>query len=97
MKNVKKDPGLGEQSRDCVHLWVKFCFQNIVSGVSRKKTPKCFPEELFLLVFLTKCLSKCSNSTILPSFVFIADLEKVFQPTHCDNFTRTFFLLPNRH
>ena len=79
MKNIKKDPGLWEQRLDRVHLCVKFCIQNIVSGVSRKKTPKCFFEELFVLVFLTKFLSKCSNSTIL-SLSLLQTWKKYFDP-----------------
>ena len=73
VKNVKKGFGFWVKNRDCVHLWVKFCIQNIVLGVSRRKNsnifpaelfiPTYFPAELFILVFLTKFLSKCPNSS----------------------------------
>ena len=59
VKNVKKCLGFWGKNRDCVHLWVKFCIQNIVLGVSRRKNSKTF-------VLLTKCLSNCPNSTKPP-------------------------------
>ena len=46
-----------------VHLWVKFSIQNVVLRVSRRKSSKNFPCEAFFIVFLTKCLLKCTNST----------------------------------
>ena len=61
-----------------------------------EKTPKYFTAELFILVLLTKCLSKCPNST-KPRLPFIMHLEKVFRPPLCESFTRAFFLLPNKH
>ena len=39
VKNVKKGLGFGQKNR----YLVKFCIQNIVLGVSRRKNPKIFP------------------------------------------------------
>ena len=43
--------------------FVKFSIQNVVLRVSRRKNSKNFPCEVFFIVFLTKCLLKCTNST----------------------------------
>ena len=40
---------------DRIHLWIEFSIQNVVLRVSRQK--------LYFVVFLTKCLLKCPNST----------------------------------
>ena len=47
VKNIKKALVLGVKNRDYVLLWVKFCIQNIVLGVSRTKIAKLFPCEAF--------------------------------------------------
>ena len=39
----KKCLDFGKKGPDCVHLWLKFSIQNIVSKVSRRKTSKMFP------------------------------------------------------
>ena len=36
-----------EKNHDCVHLWVKFCIQNVVLGVSRRKDSEIFPCRAF--------------------------------------------------
>ena len=43
VKNVKKRPWCWGKNGDCVVLWVKFCIQNIVLGVSKRKNSKIFP------------------------------------------------------
>ena len=75
VKNFKKGLGFGQKNR----YLVKFCIQNIVLGVSRIKNPKYFPVELFILVFLTKCLSKCPNST-KPPLPLLRTWRKYFDP-----------------
>ena len=66
-ENRKKCPDLGKKSPNCVHPWVESFIQNVVLRVStKKKTPKFFPAGSFFLVFLTKSLSKCPNSTKPP-------------------------------
>ena len=60
-----------------------------------EKTPKYVPVELFILVFLTKYLRSALFHETSPSFIM--HLEKLFRPTHCENFTTSFFLLPNKH
>ena len=59
----RKCPYFGKKGSDSVHLWVKFSIDNAVLRVSKRKTPKCFPVGFIFLVFLTKCLSKCTSST----------------------------------
>ena len=62
-KNRKKCPDFGQKNPDCVHLWIKFSIQNVVSRVIKRKNSKMFPWEAIFLVFFTKCLLKC------PSFI----------------------------
>ena len=61
-ENGKKCPDFGKKGLNCVHLWVnylwvEFSIQNVVLRLSKGKCSKKF------LVFLMKCLSKCSTST----------------------------------
>ena len=60
----KKCSNFGKKGPDCVYHWVKFSVENVVLRVSRIKTPKCFPAGPLFLVFFTKCLSKCTSSTM---------------------------------
>ena len=61
---IEKVPWFWEKKGpDSVHHWVKPSIQNVVLRVSTKKSSNVFP--CFFLVFLTKCLSKCSNFTKL--------------------------------
>ena len=46
--------------------WVKLSIQNVFLRLFRKINRKLFPVELFFLLFLTKCLSKCPRSTKPP-------------------------------
>ena len=51
-KNLKKCPDFENKESDCVHPWVKFSIENIVSRVSRRKSSKIFPcGTLFSCVF----------------------------------------------
>ena len=51
-RNLKKYPDFEKKDPDCVHIWVKFSIENIVSRVSRRKNPIMFPcEALFSCVF----------------------------------------------
>ena len=65
-KNRKKVPWFWKKGSNCVHPWVKSSIQNVVLRVSRGKSSKTFPCRTFFLVFLTKSLSKCFNSTKSP-------------------------------
>ena len=58
---IKKMQWFKKKCHDCVHLWIKFCIQNIVFRVSRRKIFKYFPG--IFCVFLTKCLLNCPNFT----------------------------------
>ena len=66
LKIEKKCPDIGKKGPNCVHLWVESSIQNVVLRVSRGKSSKTFPCGAALLVFLTKSLSKCLNSTKPP-------------------------------
>ena len=55
---------LEKKGLDCVHLWVKFSIQNVVSRVG-EKTLKCFPAGLLFLVFLKKSILNSTSSTNL--------------------------------
>ena len=46
--------------------WVESSIQNVVVRVSRWKSSKIFPCGAFFLLFLTKSLSMCPNSTKSP-------------------------------
>ena len=83
----KKALVLGKKSRGCVHLWVKFCIQNIVLGVSRRKNSKIFPCGAFYSCVFNKMFIE------VPLFhetspAFITPLEKVFRPPHFENIIR---------
>ena len=39
---IEKRVDIGKKGPDCVHLWVLFFIQNVILGVSWRKTPKCF-------------------------------------------------------
>ena len=54
-----------KRCRDCVHLSVKICIQNVILRVSRRKNSKMFSCEFWFLVFSAKCLSKCPCFTKL--------------------------------
>ena len=96
MKNVKKSLVFWEKNHDCVLLWVKFCIQNLVLRVSSRKNSKIFPCRAFYSCVFNKIFIEVPQfHKISPSF--ITHLEKVFRPSHCENFTRAFFLLPNKH
>ena len=62
----RKCPHFGKKCPDYIHLCVKFSIQNVVLKVSRRKNSNIFHCGAFFLVFLTKCLSKCPNSTKCP-------------------------------
>ena len=56
-----------KKNRDSIHLCFKLSIQNVVLRGSRRKISKPFRlQSLILLIFLTKCLSKCPNSTKPP-------------------------------
>ena len=93
VKNVKKGFRFWVKNRDCVHLWVKFCIQNIVLGVSRRKNSNKFPCGAFYSCVFNDIFNEVHETS--PSF--ITHLEKVFRHRHCENFTMAFFLLPNKH
>ena len=78
-ENRKKCPDFGKKGPNCVHPWVESSIQNVVLGVSRRKSSKIFPCRAFFCVFLTKSLSKCPNSTKppLPEKFLVARLYSV--------------------
>ena len=68
-ENWKRCPDFRKKGPDCVHLWVKFSIENIVSRVFRRKISKMFPcRASFSCVFdvLLKHLSICPSSTTPP-------------------------------
>ena len=95
-EKCKKGLGFGYKNRDYVLLWVKFCIRNIVLGVSRRKNPKIFPCGAFYsCVFKEVFIEVPQFHETSPSFT--THLEKVIRPHHCENFTRAYFLLTNKH
>ena len=65
-ENQKKVPWFEKKDPDSVQFWVKFSIRNVVLRVSRGKNSKLFSCRVFFSSILTKCLSKCPNSTKLP-------------------------------
>ena len=65
-ENQKKVPWFEKKDPDSVQFWVKFSIRNVVLRVSRGKNSKRFSYRVFFSCILTKCLSKCPNSTKLP-------------------------------
>ena len=59
-------PYLEEKGPNCVYPWIQSSIQHVILRVSRRKSSKIFPSEAFFLVFLTKRLSRCPNSTKPP-------------------------------
>ena len=56
LENQKRYPDFGKKGPDCVHLWVKFVIQNVVSVYLGEKTPKCFPVGSLFLVLDEVCI-----------------------------------------
>lgn len=56
LKNDKSVLILEKKAPECVYPWVKFFNQNVVLGVSRRKTQKFLLVGPFFLVVLTKYL-----------------------------------------
>ena len=58
-----------------VHVCIKFSTQNVVLRVSRTKNSKMFHWNIFFLVFLMKCLSKCPG---FANFICVPALRHSF-------------------
>ena len=62
-ENRKKVPRFWKNRPNCASTWDESSIQNVILRISRGKSFKIFPCGTFLLLFLTKSLSKCPNST----------------------------------
>ena len=74
-ENRKKCPDFGKKGPNCVHIWVTFSIQNVVSRVSRRKNSKifhcratfsCVFDEMFIKVSQTPT----THPPTLPSKMF---------------------------
>ena len=73
-KNRKKCPDFGQKNPDCVHLWIKFSIQNVVSRVPRRKKLQnvslrghfsCFLRNVYWSALFSSPLLRCPEKFLL--------------------------------
>ena len=72
-------------------LHSKYSFRSILKKKLRNIPCEAFYSRVFNEMFIKVPWFHQTSSS------FITHLERVFQPPHCENFIRAFFLLPNKH